>query len=56
MNKDLSELAIIRLSTELENAIGHRDCYVQVGDWNLVNMWDEQIENIIEELINLGVK
>jgi hypothetical protein len=56
MNKDLNELNIIRLQTELENAIGHRDSYVQVSDWNLVNMWDEQIANIIEEIINLGEK
>jgi hypothetical protein len=56
MNKDLNLLNIIRLETELENAIGNRDCYVQLNDWNLVKMWDEQIENIIEEIINLGEK
>ena len=55
MNKDLNLLNIIRLETELENAIGNRDAFLCGGDWNMVNMWDEQIENIIEEIINLGI-
>lgn len=51
---ELSELAIIRLQTELENAIGHREHYYSVGDWNLYNMWDETVDSIIEEIINLA--
>lgn len=51
---EITELAIIRLQTELENAIGHRDHYLQIGDYNLYNLWDEQLDNIITEIIRLG--
>ena len=52
--KELSELAIIRLQTELENAIGFREHYLSVCDWNLYNMWDTEIDHIIDEIMKLG--
>ena len=54
MNKELSELTIIRLQTELENAIGFREHYLTIGDYNLYHLWDEQLDNIIDEIRELG--
>lgn len=54
--KELSELTIIRLQTELENAIGHREHYLTIGDFNLYNLWDEQVEQILDEIRELGSK
>lgn len=54
MNKELCELTIIRLQTELENAIGNRDHYLSIGDYNLYHLWDETLQNIINEIIKLG--
>jgi hypothetical protein len=56
MNKDLNLLNIIRLETELENAIGNRDAFLCGNDWNMVNMWQSIIDEIIEEIITLGEK
>ena len=55
MSKDLSDLAIIRLQTELENAIGFKEHFLMVGDFKLVALWEEQIANIIDDIIELGV-
>jgi hypothetical protein len=55
MNKELSELAILRLETELLNAIENRDALVCVGDWNMVNMWDSIIDEIVDEVKSLGI-
>lgn len=52
--KELSELAMIRLQTELENAIGHRDHYLKLQDYNLYHLWDEQVEQILNDIIELG--
>jgi hypothetical protein len=54
MSKDLCELTLIRLQTELENAIGFREHYLTLQDWNLFNMWDIEVDHIIDELIMLG--
>lgn len=56
MNKDLHELNIIRLNTELENAIGFRDYFLKKNDYNSYNVWDTELNNIIDEIINLGVR
>jgi hypothetical protein len=55
MSKDLCELTIIRLQTELENAIGFREHYYTIGDHNLFCMWDAMVDEIIDEIIKLGV-
>ena len=52
--KNTSELTLIRLQTELENAIGNREHYLMVQDYNLYNMWDEMVDDIITEIIKLG--
>lgn len=54
MNKELCELTLIRLQTELENCIGFRDHYLQVGDVHLYHLWDEQLQNVVDEIIELG--
>lgn len=54
MKNDLDTLAIIRLQTELENAIGFREHYLQLQDYNLYEMWDRILDDIITEIINLG--
>jgi hypothetical protein len=55
MNKELSELAVLRLSTELENAIENRDAFLCGRDWNMVNMWDSIIDEIVDEIYTLGL-
>ena len=54
MNKELSELTLIRLQTEMENAIGFREHYLKTGDFNLYNLWDEQLDKIIDDIMKLG--
>ena len=54
MNKDLHELNIFRLQTELENAIGFREHYLMLQDYNLYNMWDKIVDEIIDEILKLG--
>ena len=56
MNKDLSELTLIRLNTELENAIGYRDYYLKRDDYLQYHVWDLEVENILEEIRILGAK
>jgi hypothetical protein len=54
MNKDLCDLTIIRLDTELENAIGHRDYYLKQNDIHNYAVWDQEVETILDEIMNLG--
>lgn len=60
MNKDLDELTIIRLQTELENAIGFREHYLEhaqrTGNNVMFEFWDTTLQNIIDEIIELGAK
>lgn len=56
MNKDLYELNVIRLDTELENAIGHRDYYLKKDNYKLYAVWDQEVENILEEIRELGTR
>lgn len=54
MDKDLCELTLLRLDTELENAIGHRDYYLKRGDFKSYAIWDQEIESILDEIIKIG--
>ena len=54
MDKDLSVLTMIRLDTELENAIGHRDYYLKKDNYKLYAVWDQEVENVLEEIRKLG--
>lgn len=54
-NKDLSVELVLQLQNELENAIENRECFLIGNDWNMVNLWDEQIELIIKEIKDLGI-
>lgn len=54
MNKELCELTIIRLQTEMENAIGFREHYLKTGDVKLYNVWDQELDNIIDQILHLG--
>lgn len=60
MNKDLNELTIIRLQTEMENAIGFREHYLKeaqrTGNRIMFEFWDTTLDRIINEIIDLGVK
>lgn len=55
---EISELAIIRLQTELENAIGFRDHYLKhahaTGNFIMFDFWDATLNEIIEDIIHLG--
>lgn len=50
---DFSEITIIRLQTEFENALGHREHYLRKGDFNKVALWDQEVENILNEINKL---
>lgn len=58
MNKELSELTIIRLQTEMENAIGFREHYLKhaqlTGNNIMFEFWDTTLDAIINEIIDLG--
>ena len=54
MLKELNEMNIYRLDTELENAIGYRDYYLRTNDYNKYAVWDQEIETILDEIIKLG--
>ena len=55
---EISLMAIIRLDTELENAIGFRDHYLkhahETGNFIMFDYWDATLNLIIEDIINLG--
>ena len=53
--KDLSMEIVLRLQTELENAIETRECFLIGNDWNMVKLWDEQIDLIVKEIKDLGL-
>ena len=54
MNKELCELTLIRLQTEMENAIGFREHYLKIGDYNLYHLWDEELDRVINDIMTLG--
>jgi hypothetical protein len=51
---ELSLLAIIRLDTELENAIGFREYYLKQQDLHQYAVWDQTVDDIITDIIKLG--
>ena len=53
-NKNLSMEIVLQLQNELENAIENRECFLIGNDWNMVKLWDEQIELILGEIKDLG--
>jgi hypothetical protein len=53
-NKNLSMEIVLQLQNELENAIENRECFLIGNDWNMVALWDEQIELILGEIKDLG--
>jgi hypothetical protein len=54
MNKELSMMNLIRLDTELENAIGFREAAIRSEDMCEFIVWDNEVNNIINEIENLG--
>ena len=54
MLKELNEMNIYRLDTELENAIGYREYYLKTNDIVNYAVWDQEIETILDEIIKLG--
>jgi hypothetical protein len=57
---EISLMAIIRLDTELENAIGFRDHYLKrahdTGNYIMHDYYDSLINEIIEDIIQLGAQ
>ena len=51
---EMSKQIIIDLQQELINAYETREAYLCGPDWNMVKLWDEQIDYIIRELQYLG--
>jgi hypothetical protein len=51
---EISLMAIIRLDTELENAIGFREHYLNQQDLVQYAIWDQTIDDIITDIIKLG--
>ena len=54
MNKELSELNVIRLQTEMENCIGFMTHAQRTNDFNEYLRWDVELNNIIREIESLG--
>jgi hypothetical protein len=54
MTKELSMMTLIRLDTELENAIGFREAALQSQDMVEFIIWDNEIMNIVKEIESLG--
>jgi len=54
MSKDLSLINLIRLDTELENAIGFREAALKSQDICEYIIWDNEMNEIINEIQNLG--
>ena len=54
MSKDLSFINLIRLDTELENAIGFREAALKNDNWAEYITWDNEMNNIIKEIESLG--
>ena len=54
MSKDLSFINLIRLDTELENAIGFREAALKAQDMVEYIVWDNEMMNIIKEIETLG--
>lgn len=54
MNKEFSLINLIRLDTELENAIGFREAALKNQDINEYIIWDNELNNIIIEIESLG--
>lgn len=52
---DLTELNLIRLQTELENALGFREHYLNIRDYKMYDMWDIESERILDEIKQLGL-
>lgn len=54
MNKELSLLTIIRLDTELENALGHYTHALKNNDLGELIVWDNEIASLLNEIEFLG--
>lgn len=54
MSLELSEITLIRLQTELENAIGFREHYLKRNDIVQVIIWDNEIVDIIDQIVEMG--
>lgn len=54
MNKDLELLTLIRLDTELENAMGFREAALKNDDFAQFIIWDNELNNIVKEIESLG--
>jgi hypothetical protein len=35
---------IVELNERIVNAIENRECFIIVGDWNMVSVWDEELD------------
>jgi len=51
--KDLSLETVMSLQHELEEALEHHQCAIDVRDWNMVALWEEQIDIICEKIKEL---
>ena len=54
MNKELSLLTIIRLDTELENALGNFTHAMNTNNFTEMIVWENEMHNILNEIETLG--
>lgn len=45
---------ILDLQQQLEDAIETRECFLIGGDWNMVSVWDEQLDFICAKIRKAG--
>lgn len=56
MNKELSLLTIIRLDTELENAMGNFTHAMKTNNITEMIVWENELYTILNEIETLGDK
>jgi len=39
---------ITELNDAIVDAIENRECFLIGGDWNMVNMWDEELDKLVK--------
>lgn len=49
-----THLSFGELFQSLIDALDHRQCFIDMNDWNMVKAWDEQIDFIKIELRRRG--
>jgi hypothetical protein len=50
-----NEQTLATLMNELQEAIEHHHCAIDVRDWNMVSLWEEQIDILCDKIKDFGL-